>query len=127
MPRIEFIEDAEYDVANEDGTRRTVRISKGSVQDVNEASAARWERRSKVRRILSQIEQATNLAIPLAPGVEAVVPPAPGVEAVVPLAPPAPLVDPVAPFAPPPPPPPPAVEVPKRQVGRPRIDRTEKP
>lgn len=121
MPRIEFIKDAEYTQANEDGTSKVIKIAKGTVMDVVEASAARWERRNVAKRVPSAIERASAAApAPVTPPS-----PAPIVEAPVPLAPvmaPAAPIEPVAPLAPPPPPPP-AVEAPKRQVGRPRTVR----
>ena len=110
MPKIEFIEDAEYEVANEDGTRKATKIAKGTIQDVNEATAARWERRAKVKRLPSRIEHAMNAPVAPAAPVAPVAPPAPP-------APPAASVL-AAPVAPPAPPAP-ASEPEKRGPGRP--------
>ncbi|HVQ43753.1 MAG TPA: hypothetical protein VMT30_02195 [Candidatus Saccharimonadia bacterium] len=96
MPKIEFIEDAEYEVANEDGTRKATRIAKGTIQDVNEATAARWERRGKVKRVISRIEHAMNAPVAPAAPVAPVAPPAPPAASVLaaPVAPPAPAPEP---------------------------------
>lgn len=67
-PDIEFIDDAVVERA--DGRER---IAKGTVQHgVSEATAARWERRGKAKRLPSAIERAVLAPVPLAP-----VPPAP--------------------------------------------------
>jgi hypothetical protein len=95
MVTIRFIEDATLELATGDQ-----KIAKGTVMNVNEASAARWERRNKAERL-------TGLRTPAS--VTPVEPPAPP-----PPPPPAEPVTPVAPVAPvtPPAPPPPASEQP---------------
>lgn len=95
MVTIRFIEDATLELATGDQ-----KIAKGTVMNVNEASAARWERRNKAERLTGLRTPASVTPVePPAP------PPPPPAEPVTPVAP-------VAPVAPPAPPPPPASEQP---------------
>lgn len=62
-PNIEFIEDAIVETAN--GREK---IAKGTVQNgVSEGTAARWERRGKVKRLSSTIERAAAPVPPAPP------------------------------------------------------------
>lgn len=68
MPNIEFIEDADFVEAGPKGEKVERRITKGTVlENVKEATAARWERRGKAKRQPSRIERAMNVPVPPAP------------------------------------------------------------
>jgi hypothetical protein len=95
MPKIRFVVDTGYFAAKDDGSRDYVKIKAGTVQDVTEATAARWERRDVIERVREPVA-----------GVHAAPPPPP------PPAPPAPPQVPESrpePSNPPAPPPPAAM------------------
>lgn len=51
MPTIEFTKDAEFVVATEMGGRKTEKIKAGTIMNVGEGTAGRWERRGVAKRL----------------------------------------------------------------------------
>lgn len=51
MPTIRFTKDARYHEATEIGSNREIVIPAGTVREVNESTAARWERRGVAERM----------------------------------------------------------------------------